>query len=44
MSRSAAFRHKFYTYLDDAVQRVLEEQWLPQDSNDGFYYALLQKP
>ena len=26
------------------AQRVLEEQWLPQDSNDGFYYALLQKP
>lgn len=25
------------------AQRVLEEQWLPQDSNDGFYYALLQK-
>lgn len=25
------------------AQRVLEEQWLPRDSNDGFYYALLQK-
>lgn len=25
------------------AQRVLEEQWLPHDSNDGFYYALLQK-
>ena len=25
------------------AQRVLEEQWLPQDSHDGFYYALLQK-
>ncbi len=25
------------------AQRALEEQWLPQDSHDGFYYALLQK-
>jgi len=25
------------------AQRVVEEQWLPGDSNDGFYYALLQK-
>lgn len=25
------------------AQRVLEERWLPQDSHDGFYYALLQK-
>ena len=25
------------------AQHVIEEQLLPQDSNDGFYYALLQK-
>lgn len=25
------------------AQRVIEEQWLPGDSNDGFYYALLHK-
>ena len=25
------------------VERLLEEQLLPQDDNDGFYYALLQK-
>ena len=24
--------------------RLHEEQLLPQDENDGFYYALLQKP
>ncbi len=31
MSRSAAFRHKFYTYLDDAVQRVLEEHGVAEE-------------
>ena len=25
------------------AQRLVEEQWLPQDKNDGFYYALLRK-
>ena len=25
------------------VTRIAEEQWFPQDDNDGFYYALLQK-
>ena len=25
------------------AQRVAEEQWVPQDKNDGFYYALLRK-
>ena len=25
------------------VERMLEEQLLPQDDNDGFYYALLRK-
>jgi len=25
------------------AQRVLEEQWLPQECHDGFYYALLRK-
>ena len=25
------------------VERLLEEQLLPQDENDGFYYALLRK-
>ena len=24
-------------------QRLLEEQWLPQEEHDGFYYALLRK-
>lgn len=31
MSRSSTFRHKFYTYLDDAVQRVLEEHGVPEE-------------
>jgi 16S rRNA (cytosine967-C5)-methyltransferase len=26
------------------VERLLEEQLVPQDENDGFYYALLRKP
>ena len=25
------------------AERLLEEQWLPQDEHDGFYYALLRK-
>ena len=25
------------------AERVAEEQWVPQDKNDGFYYALLRK-
>ena len=25
------------------AQRLVEEQWLPEDKNDGFYYALLRK-
>lgn len=25
------------------VERLTEEQWLPQNDNDGFYYALLRK-
>ncbi|MEI7431081.1 MAG: 16S rRNA (cytosine(967)-C(5))-methyltransferase RsmB, partial [Betaproteobacteria bacterium] len=25
------------------VERVMEEQWLPRNENDGFYYALLRK-
>lgn len=26
-----------------AVEKLAEEQWLPQDEHDGFYYALLRK-
>ena len=25
------------------AERVAEEQWVPKDNNDGFYYALLRK-
>lgn len=25
------------------AQRLTQEQWLPGDDNDGFYYALLHK-
>lgn len=32
-----------FTVRQDGVQRLSEEQLLPQDDNDGFYYALLQK-
>ena len=32
-----------FSVRQKGVERVLEEQLLPQNDNDGFYYALLQK-